>query len=171
MKLAYRDNDLSAPSRGWANHATVMGYYLHRLKNGSSLYRCREIKGATHSFLRSKTWHFAGSTVDESALLKYRITPKDFSSTEYPLKVSVDLTYKIDRNKVSVLFEFRNEEPELTAHVAFGLHPGFGAASFESFRLQMPPGLLSPVFFARQLSLWRNVGLRILGRGNALSKK
>ena len=21
----YRDNDLSAPSRGWANHATVMG--------------------------------------------------------------------------------------------------------------------------------------------------
>ncbi|PYL56503.1 MAG: hypothetical protein DMF31_12390, partial [Verrucomicrobia bacterium] len=28
----YRDNDLSAPPQGWANHATVMGYYLHRLK-------------------------------------------------------------------------------------------------------------------------------------------
>ena len=41
---------------------------------------------------------------------------------------------------MSVLFDFRNEEPELTAHVAFGLHPGFGAASFESFRLQMPAG-------------------------------
>src|SRR4029453_18502973 len=44
----YRDNDLSAPDSGWANHATVMGYYLHRLKNGRSLYReigrasCRE---------------------------------------------------------------------------------------------------------------------------------
>ena len=35
----YRDNDLSAPSQGWANHATVMGYYLHRLKDGRSLYR------------------------------------------------------------------------------------------------------------------------------------
>ena len=22
----YRDNDLSTPSQGWANHATVMGY-------------------------------------------------------------------------------------------------------------------------------------------------
>src|SRR5437762_3331659 len=33
----YRDNDLSAPSKSWANHATVMGYYLHRLKNGCSL--------------------------------------------------------------------------------------------------------------------------------------
>jgi galactose mutarotase-like enzyme len=39
-----------------------------------------------------------------------------------------------------VLFEFRNYEPELTAHVSFGLHPGFAATSIESFRLQMPRG-------------------------------
>jgi galactose mutarotase-like enzyme len=136
----YRDNDLSAPSHGWANHATVMGYYLHRLKNGRSLYRGREIKGGNHGFLRSKTWHFAGPTINESGSLKYRIGPKDFSPTEYPLKVSVDLTYKIEANKVSILFEFHNDEPDLTAHVAFGLHPGFAATSFDSFRLQMPPG-------------------------------
>ncbi len=137
----YRDNDLAVPSQGWANHATVMGYYLHRLKNGRSLYRGREIKGGNHGFLRSKTWHFVGSTIEGSgASLKYRITPQDFSPTEYPLKVSVNLTYTIDLNKVSVLFEFRNEEPELPAHVAFGLHPGFAATSFESFHLQMPPG-------------------------------
>ena len=30
----YRDNDLSTPPQGWANHATVMGYYIHRLKDG-----------------------------------------------------------------------------------------------------------------------------------------
>ncbi len=136
----YRDNEVSAPTRGWANHATVMGYYLHRLKNGRSLYRGREIKGGTHGFLRSKIWHFVESTMDESASLKYRITPQNFSQAEYPLKVSLDLTYQIDIDKVSVLFEFRNEEPDLTAHVAFGLHPGFAATSFESFRLQMPPG-------------------------------
>jgi hypothetical protein len=35
----YRDNEVSAPSQGWANYATVMGYYLHRLKNGRSLRR------------------------------------------------------------------------------------------------------------------------------------
>jgi galactose mutarotase-like enzyme len=137
----YRDNQVSAPSQGWANHATVMGYYLHRLKNGRSLYRGREIKGGTHGFLRSKTWHFVESRTDGSASLKYRITPDDFSPVEYPLKVSVDLSYKIDIDKVSILFEFRNEEPELTAHVAFGLHPGFAATSFETFRLQMPRGL------------------------------
>src|SRR6266571_4014387 len=105
-----------------------------------SLARVNEV-GAWIGFLRSKTWHFVGSTIEGSgATLKYRITPQDFSPTEYPLKVSVDLTYTIDLNKVSVLFEFWNDEPELPAHIAFGLHPGFAATSFETFRLQMPPG-------------------------------
>jgi galactose mutarotase-like enzyme len=134
----YRDNDLSKPSQGWANHATVMGYYLHRLKNDRSLYRGREIKGGNHGFLRSKTWRFLECS--DSASLKYEIMPEDFSPSEYPLKVGVDLTYKINANKVSVVFEFRNHEPELTAHVAFGLHPGFAATSVDSFRLQMPRG-------------------------------
>ena len=138
----YRDNDLSAPPQGWANHATVMGYYLHRLKDGRSLYRGREIKGGNHGFLRSKTWHFAGTSLQGiGASLQYSITPNDFSPDEYPLKVSVNLTYRIDANKVGVFFEFRNEESELDAHVSFGLHPGFAATSFESFHLQMPRGL------------------------------
>src|SRR5205814_6486922 len=142
----YRDNEVSVPSLGWANHATVMGYYLHRLKNGRSLYRGREIKGGNHSFLRSKTWRFVESATDESVALKYRITPNDFSPAEYPLKVSLVLSYRIDIGKVSVLFEFRNEEPDLIAHVGFGLHPGFVATSFESFRLQMPSGLYRRYF-------------------------
>jgi galactose mutarotase-like enzyme len=136
----YRDDDLSAPSQGWANHATVMGYYLHRLRNGRSLYRGRELKGGNHGFLRSKTWRLIEPSVDNNASLKYQIMPEDFSASEYPLKVGVDLTYKIDNNKVTVFFEFQNREPELAAHVAFGLHPGFAATSFESFRLQMPRG-------------------------------
>jgi galactose mutarotase-like enzyme len=137
----YRDNDLSVPSQGWANHATVMGYYLHRLKDGRSLYRGREIKGGNHGFLRSKTWRFGGFSGEGSgASLKYRIAPEDFLPTEYPLKVGLDLTYSIDNDRLTVFFEFRNHEPELTAHVSFGLHPGFGATSFESFHLQMPRG-------------------------------
>ena len=106
----YRDNDVTAPAEGWANHATVMGYYLHRLKNGSTLYRGHEIKGGTHGFLREKTWNFAGSLTNESsASLRYRITPDDFSPIEYPLKVSVDLTYEIGANGAGV--SLRVSEP------------------------------------------------------------
>ena len=138
----YRDDDLSLPSEGWANHATVMGYYIHRLKNGRSLYRGHEIKGGTHGFLRWKTWSLDSfSTEGNGASLKYQITPDDFVPSEYPLKVSVHLTYLIETNKVTVLFDFRNHEPELTAHLSFGLHPGFAASAFESFHLQMPRGL------------------------------
>jgi galactose mutarotase-like enzyme len=147
LGFLYRDDDVSAPSKGWANHAIVMGYYLHRLKNGRSLYRGHEIKGGIHGFLRSKTWHLIGSSTEGSgASLKYQITPDDFSPIEYPLKVSVDLTYQIDGNQVRVLFEFRNHEVELTAHVSFGLHPGFAATSFETFHLQMPRGFYRRYF-------------------------
>ena len=135
----YRDNDITKPSQGWANHATVMGYFLHRLKDGRSLYRGQEITGGTHSFLRTKTWRLVENRI-ENGTLKYRITPEDFSTIEYPLKVSLDLTYTIDVNSVRIAFDFKNDEPNLIAHVGFGLHPGFAATSFESFHLQMPAG-------------------------------
>jgi len=134
-----RDNEIGPPENGWANHATVMGYYLHRIKNERSLYRGREIRGGTHSFLRGKVWHRVES--DGGNELVYRITPDDFSATEYPLKVSLDLTYRIENGRVLVSFRFKNDEPELTAHVEFGLHPGFAATSFDSFRFEMPPGI------------------------------
>jgi galactose mutarotase-like enzyme len=136
----YRDNDITAPAKGWANHATVMGYYLHRLKDGRSLYRDQEIKGGTHSFLRSKIWRLIEPKTKNGAFLRNQIAPPDFAKSDYPLNVTVDLTYKIDNDKVSVLFHFENAEPKLTAHLEFGLHPGFAATAFDSFRFQMPPG-------------------------------
>jgi galactose mutarotase-like enzyme len=134
-----RDNETGPPEKGWANHATVMGYYLHRIKDERTLYRGQEIRGGTHSFLRGKIWRRVES--DRDGALTYRITPEDFSSTEYPLQVAVELTYRLEGDRVSVSFRFKNDEPELTAHVEFGLHPGFAADSFQSFRFEMPAGL------------------------------
>jgi galactose mutarotase-like enzyme len=134
-----RDNEIAPPAQGWANHATVMGYYLHRIKDERTLYRGHEMRGGTHSFLRSKVWHRVKPEGDSE--LTYRITPEDFSAIEYPLKVSLALTYRIEDSRVSISFNFRNDEPELTAHVGFGLHPGFAATSFDSFRFEMPAGL------------------------------
>jgi galactose mutarotase-like enzyme len=134
-----RDNEIVPPAKGWANHATVMGYYLHRIKNERTLYRGQEIRGGTHSFLRGKVWHRVESNRDSEVI--YRITPADFSAPEYPLQVSLDLTYRIEGSRVVISFKFKNDEPELSAHVGFGLHPGFAATSFDSFRFEMPAGL------------------------------
>jgi galactose mutarotase-like enzyme len=89
----YRDNDLSQPASGWGNHATVMGYFLHRLKDEHSLYRGREIRGGTHSFLRDKTFTDVSADLgSEKAALIYRISPNEIAPEEYPLQVSLALT-------------------------------------------------------------------------------
>src|SRR5215210_9515536 len=108
------DNDLSAPAQGWANHATVMGYYLHRLKDGRSLYRGHEIRGGTHSFLRTANWHAVTSAVSEGSLT-YRIGPEDYQPSDYPLKVSLELTYELRDGALVVRFRFTNHEPTLEA--------------------------------------------------------
>ena len=135
----HRDNDLTPPASGWANHATVMGYFLHRLKEGVSLYRGHEIRGNTHSFLRAKVWTLVAKA-DEPHALTYRMTPGDFSPTDYPLNVSLDLTYRLTGDTVTTEFSFANDEPQLSAHVGFGLHPGFAAHRADSFEFHLPPG-------------------------------
>ena len=138
----HRDNDLSKPPRGWANHATVMGYFLHRLKDERSLYRGQEIRGGTHSFLRHKLFTDVRADLGagETAALAYRLSPNEIEPQEYPLKVSLALSYTLRGNDVHVGFRFENHEPELTAHLEFGLHPGFAATSFDTFQLEMPAG-------------------------------
>jgi galactose mutarotase-like enzyme len=135
----YRDNDLSAPVKGWANHATVMGYYLHRLKNERTLYRGQVIEGGSHGFLRGKEWQFVPDGVADGRLI-YRMARSNFTTTEYPLDVSLDLSYTIEAGAVRIAFGFKNHEPQTSAHVSFGLHPGFAATTFQSFEFAMPPG-------------------------------
>src|SRR4051812_33676204 len=135
----HRDNDLTPPAKGWANHATVMGYFLHRLKNERSTYRGKPIEGGTHGFLRHKVWPRIDSARDGE--LRYRIARSDFTATEYPLDVSLTLSYRIEGERLVVTFDFQNHERELTAHVGFGLHPGFATTSFGSFRFEMPAGV------------------------------
>lgn len=136
----YRDNEPGPPEKGWANHATVMGYYLHRLKNGRSIYRGHEIRGGTHGFLREKIWHRVEGDPGNAGALRYRITARDFSTEDYPLHVNVELIYTLADDVLTTTFRFENHESDLPAHVSFGLHPGFAATSFESFHLQMPAG-------------------------------
>ncbi len=137
----HRDDDLSAPASGWANHATVMGYFLHRLKDGHSFYRGKEIRGGTHSFLRHKKFRdvTANLGTEEGALI-YRISPNEIEPEEYPLPVSLALSYTLREEGLEVGFQFKNHEPKLTAHLEFGLHPGFAATSFASFALELPAG-------------------------------
>jgi len=139
----YRDGDTGTPAEGWKNHATVMGFFVHRLKDERSLYRGKEIRGGTHSFLRNKD--FAAPAVDTAGgSLTYSIGPGQIAPDEYPFSVNLNLSYALAVTagvpELLVTFEFHNLEPDLSAHVSFGLHPGFAVAPLAEARVILPRG-------------------------------
>ena len=139
----WRDGDTSKPAEGWGNHATVMGFFTHRIKGERTLYRGKEIRGGTHSFLRHK--EFGAPGVDSAGgSLGYSIGPAQIAPEEYPLKVEMNLTYTLglvgEQPELLFTFEFHNQEPELSAHLSFGLHPGFAVKSLAEARVILPKG-------------------------------
>lgn len=134
----HRDGLTTAPAAGWGNHATVMGYYLHRLKNGVTHYRGHEIKDGNHGFLRRK--RLPAPQVEGNALV-YRVERGLFSTQEYPYDVALTLTYALEVDgSWRTTFAFENRETEVDAHVSFGLHPGFAVADLERARIELPEG-------------------------------
>jgi galactose mutarotase-like enzyme len=136
----YRDNETGPPASGWGNHATVMGYYLHRLLGGRTLYRGVELRGGNHGFLRS--FDFEAPTFDPSlSALTYQVPADRIPEGAYPLRVSLTLIYRLLPDGVRVEFVFANEETELAAHVSFGLHPGFALSSLANAEVLLPEGV------------------------------
>ncbi len=134
----HRDGLITLPLTGWGNHATVMGYYLHRLKGGRTIYRGQEIKDGNHGLIRRKT--FGAPRVTADALV-YRIAPGDFTKEEYPCDVTLEITYQLQGDGGwRTEFRFENREPSLDAHVSFGLHPGFMIGSLADCRVELPAG-------------------------------
>lgn len=136
----YRDGQIGEPKSGWGNHATVMGYYLHRLWKERSTYRGHEIRGGNHGFLRN--FAFGEPEVSrEKQSLTYRVAADDVPKSAYPYLVSLALSYSIlPGSAVEVRFVFHNDEPELDTHVSFGLHPGFAVRDPRSAVVELPPG-------------------------------
>ncbi len=133
----YRDGETAPPAEGWANHATVMGYFLHRLWKEQSVYRGTVIHGGNHGFLRHV--EFDAPEVRGGALV-YRVPADRIPAGAYPLRVSLELSYTLSAEGVRVEFLFHNEEPELEAHVSFGIHPGFAVTSPQTCRVLFPEG-------------------------------
>jgi galactose mutarotase-like enzyme len=133
----YRDGETAAPASGWGNHATVMGYFLHRLWKEQSVYRGSVIRGGNHGFLR----HFAFAAPEvRGASLVYRVAASQVPPEAYPLRVALELRYELSESGLRIEFAFTNEEPELDAHLSFGLHPGFAVTSPLTSKLLMPAG-------------------------------
>lgn len=140
----HRDGLFLAPDTGWANHATVMGYFLHRLWQERSTYNGHAIHGGNHGFLRH--FDFPAPEILPDGL-KYSVAGDAIPPEAYPFRVGCDISYRIVRGQVLVGFAFHNEE-DFACCVSFGLHPGFAVSDVNKARLVFPQGtytrLLAP---------------------------
>lgn len=134
----WRDGDVTKPAAGWGNHATVMGYFVHRLWKQESVYEGHPIKGGNHGFIRSH--HFAAPEIDLMAgTLTYGVDPSEIPADAYPYKVAMRLIFSLSEGAMGMRFEFENREDHPVA-LSFGWHPGFAVGSLESARLLLPAG-------------------------------
>jgi galactose mutarotase-like enzyme len=134
----WRDGEVGKPASGWGNHATVMGYFVHRLWKQESVYEGHLIKGGNHGFIRSHA--FRPPEIDlEAGTLTYAVDPSEIPADAYPYKVAMRLTYSVSSGKLTMTFAFENREEHPVA-LSFGWHPGFSVGSLESCRLLMPKG-------------------------------
>lgn len=134
----WRDGEVGKPSSGWGNHATVMGYFVHRLWKQESLYEGHVIEGGNHGFIRNHL--FRDPEIDLAAgTLTYSVDPSEIPVDAYPYKVAMRLTYSVAGGKMTMTFAFENREVHPVA-LSFGWHPGFAVGSLESCRLLLPAG-------------------------------
>jgi galactose mutarotase-like enzyme len=136
----YRDGEITPAERGWQNHATVMGYFLHRIKGERTYYEGDEIRGGNHGFLRHKSFVDPDVLLNDRATLCYSLPADQILRTEYPRKVSFRISYTLQGDTVEVTFVFQNEELQRPSHVSFGLHPGFAVSSLEQAHIILPKG-------------------------------
>ena len=140
LAYLYRDGEVVPSGSGWQNHATVMGYFVHRLQNEKTLYEGEEIVGGNHGFLRHKMFPDPEIAIGDKAVLTYSLSANLIKPREYPRKVSFQITYSLSGSTVDVSFAFDNEEAKRQAHLSFGLHPGFVVSSIENSRIILPRG-------------------------------
>ena len=134
----WRDGEVGKPASGWGNHATVMGYFVHRLWKQESVYEGHVIRGGNHGFLRSHD--FAAPEIDlEKGSLTYSVDPSVIPADAYPYKVAMKLVYSIGGGALRMTFRFENREDHPVA-LSFGWHPGFAVGSLETASLRMPAG-------------------------------
>src|SRR6202030_3994857 len=116
----YRDGEVRPAPQGWQSHATVMGYFLHRIKGERTFYEGDEIRGGNHGFLRHKRFADPEVALGEQTTLSYSLPAVQIQPFEYPRKLSFRITYTLHRDTVEVTFIFHNEEMERPSHVSFG---------------------------------------------------
>lgn len=105
----------------WGWHSPILFPFVGRLKNSEYLYRGKKYPMKQHGFARDMDFALEYKAEME---IWFRLTWTKETLKIYPFKFVLHIGYRLEDNKVSVVWKVENQGSE-TMYFAIGGHPGF----------------------------------------------
>ncbi|WP_253288351.1 aldose 1-epimerase family protein [Blautia sp. MSJ-19] len=120
----------------WKGRGPNLFPYIGRMTDKSYYYQGQLYHMDIHGFLPHAEMALTEQKDDELTL---RLTDSEETQKQYPFRFELDITWKLDGEKISVSYLVRNKD-EKTMYFAIGGHPGFNipfedGLEFEDYRI------------------------------------
>ena len=105
----------------WGRHAPVLFPIVGKLEGDQYQLNDETFALTQHGFARDNKFEIVSETEDQ---IIYRLSSKPSTLKKYPYKFELDISYKLEENKVKVKYVVRNKD-EKKIYFSIGGHPGF----------------------------------------------
>lgn len=121
----------------WGDRAPVLFPYIARLTDGKYILNDHEYRMDIHGFAKDSVFEVVKQT-DSEITLKIRDTDETY--VQYPYQYVFEITYKLEGNRLDVIFHVENRDIK-TMYFGVGGHPGFNvplqdSEAFEDYYLE-----------------------------------
>lgn len=143
----------------WDERSPILFPFVGRIKEGKYTFEGKEYPAeGPHGFARRSVF----SLVEQGdSFLTYRLTASKTTKAVYPFDFVLDITYRIEENRLTQSFTVTNPE-ERTIYYSFGAHPGFlvpptEGSAFDDWYLEFAEGetlnqaMLDGMFMSRRV--------------------
>ena len=106
----------------WVKHSPILFPIVGGLKNNTYFFQNRPYELPRHGFAREKTFSIADQS---KASITFSLLHDDDSLLVYPFKFELKLTYSLDENMLTALYEVKNLSNTEEMYFSIGGHPAF----------------------------------------------
>jgi galactose mutarotase-like enzyme len=123
----------------WSDRAINIFPYIGRLTDGMYRHRGRTYEMDIHGFLKDTDMDVTSKSDDS---VTYRMTDTDATRRYYPFSFALELSYRLDSDRLYTMFRVYNTGDE-DMYFGLGGHPGFrvpvaGGEAFDDYFLEFP---------------------------------
>lgn len=114
-----------ADDREWKRSSPILFPNIDMLAYGKLVHQENEYEAKPHGFARDKEFEVLSADDSES---KFVLNSNDEIKKVYPFDFSLSVTYKLEKNVLSVTFKVENKSGEDPMCFSIGAHPAFKLA-------------------------------------------